>query len=84
VDDTTPDMTQKMREMIQMKTPIERLKMGCSMYETSRYLIIRSIMEKNPNISKSALRREIFLTFYEKDFAQREREKIIKHLEKSS
>lgn len=55
MDDTSPDIAQKIREMIQMRSPIERLKMGCSMYETSRYLIIRGIMEKNPHISKSAL-----------------------------
>lgn len=81
MDDTTPDISQKIREMIRMKPPIERLKMGCSMYETSRYLITRAIMEKNPHISKSALRQELFLRFYGNDFDPISREKILKHFE---
>ena len=78
--DTTPEMEQKFREMMQEKKPIERLMMGCSMYETSRHLIVRAIMEEHPHISKSALKQEIFLKFYGNDFDPIEREKILKHL----
>jgi hypothetical protein len=45
MNDTTPDIAKKMREMIQMKTPSERIKMGFSMYETSKYLVARAIQE---------------------------------------
>ena len=41
--DTSLAMDEKMRELIRAKTPLERLEMGCSMYETSRYLVQRSI-----------------------------------------
>ena len=34
MDDTTPEMAEKMRELIRAKSPIERLKMGSSMHET--------------------------------------------------
>lgn len=81
MNDTSPMMEKKMREMIQAKDPIDRLKMGCSMYQTSRYLIERAILEENPLISKEDLKKEIFLKFYRNDFSPQECEKIIKHLQ---
>ncbi len=78
---TTREMEYRMCEMIQAKLPIERLKMGCSMYETSKYLITRAILEDHPNISKVNLRKELFLRFYGSDFDPINREKILKHLE---
>ncbi|NGX37322.1 MAG: hypothetical protein K1000chlam2_00476 [Chlamydiae bacterium] len=79
--DTSPEMEKKMIEMMQKKSPTERVKMGISMYETSRYLVTRAIKEQNPNISETALRQEIFLKFYRNDFDPATREKILKHLE---
>ncbi len=78
--DTTPEMAEKMREMIRAKSPIERLMMGCSMYETSRYLISRAILENEPNISKTAFRQELFLKFYGNDVDPIEREKILEYI----
>ena len=80
--DTAPQVSQKMREMIQMKSPAERLRMGWSMYETSKYLVLRAIKENDPHISKLDLRKEFFLKFYGNDFDSVEREKILKHLER--
>lgn len=80
--DTPFDMDEKQRAIIRSKTPLERIKMGCSMYETSRYLIQRSILENNPEISKKALLKELFLKFYKNDFTSAECERIIKYLQK--
>jgi hypothetical protein len=77
--DTTAEITRKMCEMISEKSPIERLKMGVSMYETSKHLIIRAILEENPQISKADLQKEIFLKFYGNDYDATQREKIMKH-----
>lgn len=82
--DTSPAIEKKMCEMIQQKTPIERMRMGWSMYETSKSLVIRAILEENPNISKADLRKEIFLRFYRNDFSPAEREKICAYLEKNT
>lgn len=65
--------------MIRLKSPIERLRMGMAMYETSKYLIIRAILEENPKISEVDLRKEIFLKFYRNDYDLAQQEKIIKH-----
>jgi len=82
MDDTSIYIKKKMSEMIQKKLPIERMKMGWSMYETSKVLIIRSIVEKNPEISKADLKKEFFLKFYGNDFTPTQRAKIINHLTK--
>jgi len=78
--DTTPEMAQKMSEMMQTKSPLERLEMGCSMYETSRQLLIRAILEHHPKISEAELRRELFLKFYGNDFDPVTREEIVTQL----
>lgn len=82
MEDTSPEIAEKVREMIRMKTPEERFKMGCSMYETSRYLVIRSILENNPHISPVGLQKELFLKFYGNDFDLAEQEKILAHFER--
>ena len=82
MDDTSPEIAEKMREMMREKTPTERVKMGFSMIETSRYLVTRFILENNPHISKAGLQKELFLKFYENDFGAAEREKILAHIEK--
>jgi hypothetical protein len=82
MDDTTFEMAEKMREMCSLKTPAERFKMGCSMYDTSRYLVTHAILRNNPGISKADLQKELFLSFYRDDFTLTQREEIIAHLEK--
>lgn len=82
MDDTSFEMAEKMREMFRLKTPEERFKMGWSMYETSKYLVTRSILQNNPNISKADLQKELFLSFYRNDFDLAEQKKILAHIEK--
>lgn len=81
MDDTSVDIAEKMREIIRGKTPVERLMMGCSMYETSRFLIKRAILESNPSISQKELRKELFLKFYRNDFSSEECERIANYLQ---
>ena len=84
MDDTTPEIAERIREMFRRKSPVERLRMGCSMYDTSRYLVKRAILAENPHISEVELRKELFLKFYRQDFTHKEQEKILLHLEKVS
>lgn len=80
MDDTTPEIAEKMHEMIRNKTFLERAEMGCSMYQTSKQLIIRAILEENPSISEISLRQQLFLKFYGNDFNEEEKEKILQYL----
>ena len=82
MDDTSPEIEEKVYELIRAKTPEERFKMGWSMYLTSRKLVIDAIRRENPNISDNDLRVEFFLRFYQDDFSTDEKEKFIAHLRK--
>lgn len=84
MNDTSPEMEEKMCEMIMQKTPLERLKMGCSMYETSKFFVIRFILEENPNISDEDLRQEFFLKFYGDDFNEEQKKKICEYLKRNT
>lgn len=78
MNDTSPQITKIMCEMIQKKTPSERAMMGCSMYDVSKRLVTQAILRENPNISKTELKQQLFLKFYKDDFSPEEREKILK------
>lgn len=80
MNDTSPKIEEKMRELIQKKTPEERLKMGCSMYDFSRRLVIHSILENRPGLSAEELRRELFLRFYGNDFSPQKLQEILEYL----
>ena len=80
MEDTPPEIKEKMHALFRTKTLSERLEMGCSMYDTSRALIIDAIVRERPNISSALLRRELFLRFYGEDFEKEERERIVAHL----
>ena len=80
MNDTSPEISKKMCEMIRSKSPIERLKMGCAMTSTSKQLITSAVKRKNPGISKTELRKELFLAFYRSDFDASKRQAIIAYL----
>lgn len=81
MNDTTPEIEERIRIAFSQKTPEERLKMGCSMYDASKYLVTQAILRKHPNISKVALQKELFLAFYRNDFSLEEQVKILAHIE---
>jgi hypothetical protein len=80
MNDTSPDIEKKVREMMQQKTPEERLKMGGEMHATSKYLVTCAILRENPQISPADLREELFLKFYGNDFDPAQKASILNHL----
>jgi len=78
--DTSPQIEEKMREMIRRKSPEERFKMGCSMYDFSKQLVTSAIRQSHPGISAAGLRRELFLRFYANDFDSVHQQKILDHI----
>jgi hypothetical protein len=81
MDDTTPEIAAKVREMIRAKSPTERLQMGWSMYLTSKYLVTQGILAQKPDLSPTELKKELFLRFYGNDFDEKTCTKILAHLE---
>lgn len=80
--DTSPEMEEKVREIIRLKTPQERLQMASSMFALSRNLVIQAILRENPNISDTVLRQEFFRKFYGQDYTPEELQKILDALAK--
>ncbi len=81
--DTSIEMAERFRSMILARSGEERLKMGCSMHETAQALVIASLKEKNPHLTREKLRRGLFLRFYGGDFDKSMSEKILTTLAKA-
>jgi hypothetical protein len=77
MNDTSEKIEQKMIELIKNKTGPERFEMGCSMYDFSKQLMIRGLLEKDPWLSEADLREKLFLSFYGDEFDSNRKAKII-------
>ena len=80
MNDTNPKIAKKFHDMMIAKTPAERLMMACDMFDFSREIVEGSIREENPNISRSDMRRQLFLRFYGHEFDESSKEKILSFL----
>jgi hypothetical protein len=79
MDDTSSDIAERVLQMFQEKSPIERLKMGFSMTDTSRHLVANANYENTHIYSAAGLRQELFLRFYGNDFDSATKQKILDH-----
>lgn len=59
--DTTPEAARLVRELCARKTGTERLRMGASMFETARALVLASLP---PGLPERELRRRLCARFY--------------------
>jgi len=66
--DTHESIQLRFEKMMMERSPIERLKMGCSMFDTAKEIVRSSILNKNPQASLEEIRKGIFLRFYGQDF----------------
>jgi len=80
MDDTSPEMKKKYREMLMEKSPQERMRMGMEMTEMARTIVISSIKEAFPDITPSELKQKLFLRFYRRDFSEEQKERILAYL----
>jgi hypothetical protein len=78
--DTSATMEARYRDMLMRRSGSERVKMGCSMLATARALARASVQARDPSVSPSSLRRELFLHFYRSDFGPNDQQKILTHL----
>ncbi|MEK7271457.1 MAG: hypothetical protein AAB015_00970 [Nitrospirota bacterium] len=80
--DTSHTVQQEFREMVMKKSGQERLRMGFSMFDMARNIVISSIKAKNQNADLKTILSEIFLRFYGSDFPNNKKE-ILKEILKS-
>ena len=77
MNDTSPLIEQKMRDLFAAKTPAERMAMGSSMYDTSRLITESALRRDHPEWTPGELRREIFLRYYGYEFNDAEKKNIV-------
>ena len=81
MNDTDERTNRKFTEMMMARRPEERLKMGCSMFEFSKQMVLSSILQKDPNLPAFRIRQELFLRFYAHDFKAQDQKKLLRHFE---
>lgn len=84
MNDTSPMVERRFRELLLRRSGEERLKMGCSMHATAQALVRASVLEKDPMASPATVRRALFLRFYSQYFDADTREKILRALDPGS
>jgi hypothetical protein len=77
MNDTPPRIHAKMVELMKAKSPAERLKMGSSMFDMARTMVLASIKTEDPR----ERRRQLFLRFYGQDFSPAQRERWLELLD---
>ncbi len=78
MSDTSLKLDTEFRKRMLKKTSEERLKMGCSMYDMAKAIVISSIKAK-VGTSTSSLRVQILTRFYSDIISAKEMPKIVKH-----
>ncbi len=74
MNDTTPEIQNKLNKIYNNKSGEERLLIALKMFETARDIVLSSLPK---NLSDKDLRRELFLRFYGNDFDAGLKEKIL-------
>ncbi len=75
MNDTVTEIEDIYFEMFMKRTPIERLKMGFSMFESARKIVLSTLKNKKD------IKKELFLRFYGDDFDDISKEKIINRIQ---
>ncbi len=74
MNDTIPEIQDKIDGIYKNKTGEEKLLIALSMFETAREIVISSLPN---NLTERELRKALFLRFYGNDFSVNEKEKIL-------
>jgi hypothetical protein len=77
VNDTPVNIEEEMIRRMKNLSGLERLKMGASMFDSAKRLVIASM---GNGVDGSVLKRQIFLRFYGSDFNEPEKKRILSYL----
>jgi hypothetical protein len=80
MNDTHPNVAIRYRDLMMSETGEQRLRMGCSMFDTAKQIVRSAIYNSRPEITDAEMKREIFLRFYGHEFSPPDREKLISAL----
>ena len=62
--DTSAEMEEKFIEVVMSRSGQQRLKMGCSMFDSAKKIAEASILAETPEISAADLKKRIFNRIY--------------------
>lgn len=79
--DTTPAIENKLNQIYLSRSGEEKLLIALKMFETARTIVLSSF---SPNLSDEEIRSKLFLRFYESDFDDFTKEKILRKLRKTN
>ena len=77
MNDTSPWAKKIQDELFAKLSGEERLLMGLEMFETARKIVLSSFP---PNLTDDEIRKRLFLRFYENDFSEEEKKRILANL----
>ncbi|WP_350201254.1 hypothetical protein [Gracilimonas sp.] len=75
--DTPRHISDIQKKIILSKTNEERSLMGAEMIDSVYQMIRDRIIEEKPGLSKREINAEMFLRYYQNEFSEQEKEKII-------
>jgi len=76
MNDTPRDIELRMLALFAERTPEERVRMACGMFDAGIALMKAGILDKQPDLTESQLRVEIFRRLYGDCFSTKEMERI--------
>ena len=79
MNDTSKEVQELYYRLLMQKSPEERLRMGCSMFDAAKIIAKSSILEEFPAISPLEMKK-IFLRFYGEEFSEDQRQEILNAL----
>ena len=80
MNDTRGDIAEKYRSMFMKLDPVQRLKIGCRMFHTSRELIDAGIrLEMGDKAGEKEHRRRLFIRLYGQDLSREQIEAFIRN-----
>ena len=80
MNDTSESVERKFNEMLNARSPQERLVMTCRMFGTAKALVRAGLLHEYGVLESGELRRRMFLRLYSEDFDEDESQKISNHL----
>ena len=80
MNDTAPDVQEKLNALFAQRSGSERVRMVCEMFDFARSLIAGNILDTDPHISPTELRVKIFERTYGDDVDSVTRARVIARL----
>lgn len=80
MNDTSHIIEKRVAHMMASRTPVERLKMASSMFDSGRILMATGLQKENASLNEAQIRTKIFIKLYGENFTQPEIKRIVKSI----